>query len=930
MKKFFTTLLLVAVISNLFAEIAVKSFRKLENDMDARINEPLKDQNGDVCAIIKVVTTQTGFSSFDCGMTGVVKTVQKPSEIWVYVPYGAKRITITHPQLGLIRDYFFPVPIEKATVYEMVLITGRVETTVVDEMTSQWLVINPDPADAMIYLNDQYVKSGMFQSKLKPGSYTYRVELALYHPEAGKVEITDTKKEVNVKLKPAFGFFSVNTEPESGARVIIDGKTQAEITPFKSEALSSGIYTVQVVKEMYQPATQKVTVIDGQTTPLNFILQPNFGYLTINAPADATVYINNQLKGNGLWQGKLNAGIYYLEVRSDKHRPAKKELNILAGNKDTVDLQPTPIYGSLDVMTNPPGAKILIDNKEYGTTPNTIYNLPIGDCKVQLIKEGYATMNSAVVITDGRSTELSETLLLSNANVNNVPTQTNNQILTETNSNRRLVNIVSNPTNAKLFIDDKLVGQTPFEGSLSIGYHNLRAEQGMEKLVKNIIIDQNGGETNFKFTFSQQAFMETTGKLLDANQIDSASNKMPALNRSVGISSNPSEVNLYIDGNLVGQTPYNGTLSFGSHILSIEQNGQKVDKTITISQSGGETEFSLSFTERPGMNNSSSMTKTINFTSTPSNADIYIDGKLMGKTPATIELAYGNHRFNVTNGAKKNTQEIEINNETSNSIYFGLFDCYSEKTISSNPSGATVLVNGEEKGMTPLIYTMLNKEDEIVINQKGYQPYKGSISCDSKGLSANLTLDKGKRTHLYLEGGISFPLIDKSNSTNINTTPVSGTSSVTDSLIYTFRIGIVKTTGGYVKLTTNMSFKNFDYKKGNLPKEYYYVATSSTPVMYTSRFGVVGGFMLNVKPVMFFAGAGYGYYNHYTTVNLYKYADDKLVDNKSYVLGDNNSIYGLELDGGFVLYKGFGAISVSFSSIQFKYNELTLGLGLVF
>ncbi|MFZ4724340.1 MAG: PEGA domain-containing protein, partial [Paludibacter sp.] len=104
MKKFLTTLLLVALTSGLFAEIGVKSFRKLENDLDARVNEPLKDQNGDVCAIIKIVTTQTGFSSFDCGQIGVVKTVQKPSEIWVYVPYGAKRITITHPQLGMIRD----------------------------------------------------------------------------------------------------------------------------------------------------------------------------------------------------------------------------------------------------------------------------------------------------------------------------------------------------------------------------------------------------------------------------------------------------------------------------------------------------------------------------------------------------------------------------------------------------------------------------------------------------------------------------------------------------------------------------------------------------------------------------------------------------------------------------------------------------------
>lgn len=65
MKKLLTILFLFAVISNLSAEIAVKSFRKLENDFDARVNVPIKDFSGDVSAIIKVVTTQTGFT-FDC------------------------------------------------------------------------------------------------------------------------------------------------------------------------------------------------------------------------------------------------------------------------------------------------------------------------------------------------------------------------------------------------------------------------------------------------------------------------------------------------------------------------------------------------------------------------------------------------------------------------------------------------------------------------------------------------------------------------------------------------------------------------------------------------------------------------------------------------------------------------------------------------
>ena len=42
-------------------QISVQSFRKLENDLSARGSEGRTDQNGDRCAIIKVVTPGTDF-----------------------------------------------------------------------------------------------------------------------------------------------------------------------------------------------------------------------------------------------------------------------------------------------------------------------------------------------------------------------------------------------------------------------------------------------------------------------------------------------------------------------------------------------------------------------------------------------------------------------------------------------------------------------------------------------------------------------------------------------------------------------------------------------------------------------------------------------------------------------------------------------------
>ena len=137
-------LLLTAILSLVFSanaqQISVKSFRALPNDMDARQNFPEKDQNGDVCAIIKVVTTEKGFT-FDIGTLGITKTEQKASEIWVYLPHGAKRISIFHENLGQLRDYFFPEVILEGVSYELALTTDKVLTTIVAaEIISQWLI----------------------------------------------------------------------------------------------------------------------------------------------------------------------------------------------------------------------------------------------------------------------------------------------------------------------------------------------------------------------------------------------------------------------------------------------------------------------------------------------------------------------------------------------------------------------------------------------------------------------------------------------------------------------------------------------------------------------------------------------------------------------------------------------------------------------
>lgn len=136
-------------------QMNVTSFRLLENDLTANTYGTQEiDFNGDVAALIRVVTTQTGFM-FDNGSLGIVKVKQGVGEIWVYVPAKTQRLNIQHPQLGVLREYYLPIPIEKARTYELVLTAGAVKTVVEEDAGGSYLVLTVTPPSAQLFIDDQ-------------------------------------------------------------------------------------------------------------------------------------------------------------------------------------------------------------------------------------------------------------------------------------------------------------------------------------------------------------------------------------------------------------------------------------------------------------------------------------------------------------------------------------------------------------------------------------------------------------------------------------------------------------------------------------------------------------------------------------------------------------------------------------------------------
>ena len=421
MKKIYTILISIIFFSVFCAsaqEMSVQSFVLAETDLTA--NTPgtmVHDQNGNVAALIKVETTQKGFT-FDVGMLGVIDVVEHPAEIWVYVPFGIRKMTVQHPQLGILRDYQFPCAIEKGRTYIMKLTAGNVMTIVEHAVTRQFLYIELDPSDAILEINGKIkaTDNGVYQELMQFGKYTYKAYSQNYHDLVGMVEISDpvNTHSLTLKLKAAFGHLSVLPTAQqdlSGAAVYVDDKYIGQV-PIRDLQLSSGSHSIRIIKEMYEAYNETFTIKDEEKKILTPKLVSDFAEVTLVTGNDADIYINGERKGKHTWTGRLASGSYLLESRQAGHVSFQMPYDL--SRKDhgqTVRIQdPTPVYGSLVISSTPAKARITIDGEYVGETPKFIPNQLIGQHTIVAEKEGYEKQTKKIEVTEGAEASLSFTL----------------------------------------------------------------------------------------------------------------------------------------------------------------------------------------------------------------------------------------------------------------------------------------------------------------------------------------------------------------------------------------------------------------------------------------------------------------------------------------------------------------------------------------
>ena len=350
-KKLLVTLLvmiccMVAVAQNL----RVESFRELTTDMTARIEAPLRDQNGEWCALIKVTSNVLNDLEFQSPGLGIAKIEKHTGEKWLYIPAGSKTISLFHTFCGALRDYRYPVKIERQMVYEMSVV-GNAEGSN-SNLSFSNIVIKVE-GNAEIFINGTSRGYGTWAGTLTEGNYEVECRLDNCVSTKSNIHVTAGRDEViNMDQPTPFaGHLHVTSTPSS-ARVILDGKDMRVVTPCSLDNILVGSHNIELSLDNYNTGTREVSIKRDETTNLNLTFG---GDVTINSkPAGAALKINGKEAGTTPYTTYLTLGDYSVTLEKENYKTVTKTVRVetkplvKSFNLPYKNFQSNSVYANLD------------------------------------------------------------------------------------------------------------------------------------------------------------------------------------------------------------------------------------------------------------------------------------------------------------------------------------------------------------------------------------------------------------------------------------------------------------------------------------------------------------------------------------------------------------------------------------------------------
>jgi tetratricopeptide (TPR) repeat protein len=193
-----------------------------------------------------------------------------------------------------------------------------------------------------------------------------------------------------------------------------------------------------------------------------------------------------------------------------------------------------------------------------------------------------------------------------------------------------------------------------------------------------------------------------------------------------------------IDDNDAGVTPVTVSLGPGPHVVQIiAPDGRITEQQLDV-KPGRPIIMNVPLPKGTGG------PATLGVTSDPSGARVFVDGGAAGVTPYSVELAAGGHTVAVELPGRLR-QEKQISARLGRDVQLAFVLPAMPKdpalTVDSEPAGATVLIDGKERGRTPFIAPVTPGKHELVLRLSGRRDLATDFTMPTdKDLSLRLDL----------------------------------------------------------------------------------------------------------------------------------------------------------------------------------------------
>lgn len=392
MKKIQFILILVMAALTFSAQFEIaKDIAERSGDLSVQ-QYPVKDVNGDWCALLKVFTD---IKDIQFKGNGYEKHDYRDGIYYVYMFNGSKNLTFIKDGYTT-KPHNFPISLKSNVVYG-IEIKGVGEEKKIEDIA---ITIQTEPKGATIYIDGEN-KGTSEQVKTSVGKHELKLEKSGHETKTATIEVTAEKTLFKYNLnKIQDALVEINSNPE-GAKVYIDDKLFGT-TPAPG-FFPPGNYSIRLSSDNFEDINETIQIKTPETKKI-YQLTDIRATLTINTHDKAKVYINGEQVTN-YRNIKLPPQVATVKVEMNKAKTLEERVMLSKKENKTIDMYPEIATGTVQVAVIPSDANVELwedGGEKYTSTGSRIFeDVPVGNYKMKILKNGYDTQEFNLKLNEG-------------------------------------------------------------------------------------------------------------------------------------------------------------------------------------------------------------------------------------------------------------------------------------------------------------------------------------------------------------------------------------------------------------------------------------------------------------------------------------------------------------------------------------------------